>query len=273
MRPAEPITSRSHPLVKRLRALKERHVGKDLALVEGITLVEEVLAAGVEISEAAVTPRLRQTPRGRRVLRSLEAAGVVARDVAEGVMASLSDVEASQGVLALARRPQFAEDRIFQGTPLVLIAVQVQDPGNLGALFRTAEAAGASGAYLTRGTADAFSWKAVRGSMGSTFRLPHVAGLPVEEVLGRVEARGLSMVAAAGRGGERYDRVDFRGPLALIVGNEAAGLPESVLQAAGRTVTIPVRAPVESLNVAVAAGVLLFEAARQRESSARPQAQ
>src|SRR6185503_12540509 len=138
------------------------------------------------------------------------------------------------------------------------------DPGNLGALLRAGEAGGATGAYLTRGTADPFSWKALRGSMGSAFRLPHVAGVSVEDALARVRARGLTAIAAAGRGGERYDRLDLRIPLALIVGNEGAGLPEAALRAADRTATIPIREPVDSLNVAVAAGVLLFEAARQR---------
>jgi TrmH family RNA methyltransferase len=264
MRPAEPITSRGNALVKRLRATKDRRGPQALALLEGVKLVEEALEAGVEIAEAAVAPRLRHSPRGRHVLQSLDAKGVAVREVADAVLDSVSETEASQGILALARRPRFEEDRLFQGTPLVLVAVQVQDPGNLGALFRVAEAAGASGAYLTRGTADAFAWKALRGSMGSAFRLPHVAGLSIEDALERVRAHGLATVAAVGHEGERYDRLDFRGPVALIVGNEGAGLPEAALRAADQEATIPMRSPVESLNVAVAAGVLLFEAARQR---------
>jgi TrmH family RNA methyltransferase len=263
MPPPPPIASRGNAFVKRLRALKDRR-DRELALLEGVKLVEEALAAGVQVVEAAVAPALHGQPRGARLLQSLRAAGVAVREVADGVMASLSETEASQGVLAVAERPGFDEERLFEGTPLVLIAVQVQDPGNLGALLRSAEAAGATGAYLTRGTADPFSWKALRGSMGSAFRLPHVAGMAVGEALGRVRARGVTAVAAVGTGGERYDRMDLRVPLAVIVGNEGAGLPDEAVRMAGRSVTIPVRAPVESLNVAVAAGVLLFEAARQR---------
>jgi RNA methyltransferase, TrmH family len=264
MRPSAPITSRTNAFVKRLRALKERHGDRDLALVEGIKLLDEALAAGVDVTEAAVTPRLRSSVRGRHVLQALEARAVPVREVADEILDSLSETETSQGVLALARRPRFEEDRLFQGTPLVLVAVQVQDPGNLGALIRTAEAAGATGAYLTRGTADVYSWKALRGSMGSAFRLPHVAGLSVDDALERCRRRGVATLAAVGRDGERYDRLDLRGPAALIVGNEGAGLPDGVLKGADRRVTIPVRPPVESLNVAVAAGLLLFEAARQR---------
>jgi RNA methyltransferase, TrmH family len=267
MRPAAPITSRTNAFVKRLRAFKERRGERDLALVEGIKLLDEALAAGVVVTEAAAASRLRRDARGRRILQSLEARGVAVRDVADEILDSLSETETSQGILALARRPRFEEDRLFQGTPLVLVAVQVQDPGNLGALIRSAEAAGATGAYLTRGTADIYSWKALRGSMGSAFRLPHVAGLSVEDAFERCRQRGVATVAAVGRDGERYDRLDLRGPVALVLGNEGAGLPDVVVKGADLKVTIPVRPPVESLNVAVAAGVLLFEAARQRGGS------
>lgn len=264
MRPAETITSRSNPLVKRLRALKDHHKERDLALLEGSTLVEEALASGLDLVEAAASPRARHNPRSRRVLRALEARGVPVREVAEDILASISDMETSQGILALARRPRFEEDRVFGEQPLVLVAVEVQDPGNVGALLRAAEAAGATGAYLTRGTADAFSRKGLRGSMGSAFRLPHVAGVPVEDALERVRGRGLTIVAAAGAAGETYERVDLRGPVAVVLGNEGTGLPDTVLSAADHRITIPMCPPVESLNVAVAAGVLLFEAARQR---------
>jgi TrmH family RNA methyltransferase len=268
MRPPEPIASRGNAFVKRLRSLKDRR-HRELALLEGVKLVEEALAAGVQVVEAATAPALRSQPRGTRLLQSLRAAGVAVREVTADVLASLSETEHSQGVLAIAERPGFDEKRLFEGTPLVLIAVQVQDPGNLGALLRAAEAAGATGAYLTRGTADPFSWKALRGSMGSAFRLPHVAGLEVQDAIARVRGAGLATVAAVGHGGVRYDLLDLGVPTALIVGNEGTGLPEEAVAAAERSATIPVRAPVESLNVAVAAGVLLFEAARQRSGPSR----
>jgi len=258
------IRSRANPLVKRLRALKERGAGGDLALLEGFTLVEEALAAGVGVVEAALTPRAAQTPRGRALVAALAGRGTPVRRVDEAVLASLSEAETSQGLVALARRPWFDEEALFAGEPLVIVAAGLQNPGNVGALLRAAEAAGATGAYLTAGTADPLSWKALRGAMGSAFRLPHARGLRPAEVLERLRARGVTSLAAVAEKGQRYDRVDLRRPVAFVLGNEGGGLARDLVAGADGRITIPMAGRAESLNVAVAAGVLLFEAARQR---------
>ena len=257
------IRSRSNPLVKRLRALKERGTG-DLALLEGFTLAEEGLAAGLQFVEAAVTPAAEDSARGRDLVRQLEARRVPVRRVAASVLESLSEAEASQGLVALARRPPFAEDAIYTPPALVVVAAGLQNPGNVGAVLRAAEAAGATGAYLTRGTADPFSWKALRGAMGSAFRVPHVRGLAAADVLARLRRRGVTVLAAAAGDGERYDSADLRRPVAFLLGQEASGLDKELETQADGRITIPMQGRAESLNVAVAAGVLLFEAARQR---------
>jgi TrmH family RNA methyltransferase len=146
----------------------------------------------------------------------------------------------------------------------------VQNPGNLGALLRSAEAAGATGALLTAGCADPLSWKALRGSMGSAFRLPHVRGLALEAALEALEARGVRVLATASDGERRYDEADLRGPVAILVGREGSGLPPAARRLAAASLRIPLRAPVESLNVGVAAALVLFEAARQRGFVERP---
>ena len=256
------IRSRSNPLVRRLRSLKEK-AGGDLMLLEGPKLIAEALASGIEVVEAAASPRLAQGG-DREIMAALRGRAVPVRLMDEGVLASLSEVETSQGLLALARRPAFEEERIFRGTPLVLVAAGIQNPGNLGALLRTAEAAGATGAYLTDGAADPFSWKALRGSMGSAFRLPHRRRLTTADALARLEARGVSVVAADPGAAPRYDEADLRGPVAILLGAEGAGLSPAARARASVSVAIPMARGVESLNVAVAAGVLLFEAARQR---------
>jgi len=260
------IRSRTNPLVKRLRALKDRGADKDLALVEGFTLLEEALSAEVAVVEAALSPAAAASERGRALVARLDALGVPVRNVEGAILSSLSETETSQGVLALARRPSFAEDAIYVGRPLVVVAAGLQNPGNVGALLRAAEAAGATGAYLTAGTADPQSWKALRGAMGSAFRLPHVRGLAAEEVLARLRGRGVATLAAVASGGERYDEVDLRRPVAFLLGEERAGLDAGLAGRADGRVTIPMGGRAESLNVAVAAGVLLFEARRQRSA-------
>jgi TrmH family RNA methyltransferase len=191
------------------------------------------------------------------------------RRVAASVLESLSEAETSQGLVALARRPAFAEDDIYAAVPLVVVAAGLQNPGNVGAVLRAAEAAGATGAYLTQGTADPFSWKALRGAMGSAFRVPHVRGLAAGEVLQRLRQRGVTVLAAAAGSGDRYDSADLRRPVAFLLGQEAGGLDANLAAGADGLITIPMAGGAESLNVAVAAGVLLFEAARQRAASVR----
>jgi TrmH family RNA methyltransferase len=257
------IRSRANPLVKRLRALKEG-TDRGLLLLEGPTLLEEALAAGLPLVEAAASPRLLRAARGRALAQAVEARCPL-RVVDDALLASLSEVETSQGVLAIARRPRTDERRLLEGVPLVLAAVGVQDPGNAGALVRTAEAAGATGVVLIGG-ADPFSWKALRGAMGSAFRLPLLRRREALPAVAEMKAAGLRLLATRARAAEAYDRADLRGPLALFVGSEGGGLPAEVEAAADGHVSIPMSGGVESLNVAVAAGVLLFEAARQRRA-------
>jgi TrmH family RNA methyltransferase len=146
----------------------------------------------------------------------------------------------------------------------VVVAAGVGDPGNLGSILRAAEAAGATGCITLPGGADPFRDKAVRGSMGSIFRLPVLAGLDAVAVVDFARRNGLQVVAADGGAATAYTAADLRPPTLLVLGAEAAGVPEELRSAADLRVRIPLRSPVESLNVAVAAGVLLFEARRQR---------
>jgi TrmH family RNA methyltransferase len=262
MAPPPTLTSRANPLYRRLRALRDR--GGELCLLEGPRLVAEALAAGLAVVEGVATPEAEQAPASRGVVSALRDRGVRVHRVAPALVASLSELETSQGVLALARRPAPDEARVFSGTPLVLVADGVQNPGNLGALVRTAEAAGATGAILAAGCADPFSWKALRGSMGSAFRLPVARRGEIGREIEALLERGLRVVATAADGDLRYDAADLRGPVAVVVGSEGRGLSPAALERASSRVRIPLAGAVESLNVAAAAALVLFEAARQR---------
>jgi TrmH family RNA methyltransferase len=261
--PREIVRSRQNALAKRLAALRRQGTGEHEAmLLEGPRLIAEALASGVTLEIAAVAETALQP--ARPLLERLEDAGVALHVLSDDLLASLSELETSQGLLALGQRPRLEAEAVFRGTPLVLVAVGIQNPGNLGGLLRTAEAAGATGAWLTEGCADPFSWKSLRGSMGSAFRLPIERQLPERETVTRLKARGLQVLAAAADAQTRYDAIDWRGPTALLVGSEGGGLPAPLVRAADGRVSIPIAPPVESLNVGVAAGILLFEAARQR---------
>jgi TrmH family RNA methyltransferase len=258
------LRSRANPLYKRLCALKERAGERDLCLLEGPRLVLEALAAGLTVVEAAASPRAEASPAGPAALAELRQREVPVRRMTAELVASLSETETSQGLLALARRPAFSEEEVYRETPLVLVAEGVQNPGNLGGLIRSAEAAGATGAILAGACADPFSWKALRGSMGSAFRLPHLRGIEIGAALDALAARGIAVLATDAGGERRYDEVDLRGPVALVVGSEGAGLPAAVSERAAARLRVPLAGRVESLNVGVAAALVLFEAARQR---------
>jgi len=267
MPPAEILRSRSNPLVRRLRSYKEKSQG-GLCLIEGPKLLREAMNADVEILEIAAGPGCASAPVHQALLAELRTRGLRVRLVDDAIMASLSEMETSQGLLALARRPAFDESALASpGPALVVVAVGIQNPGNVGGLLRSAEAAGVTGAYLTEGTADPLSWKALRGSMGSAFRLPHLRGGEAAAILQRLRTQGLKIVATIAQGGSPYTGVRFEDPTALVFGSEGPGLPSELLRQVDERVTIPLRPPVESLNVGVAAGILLFEAARQRRGN------
>jgi TrmH family RNA methyltransferase len=180
-------------------------------------------------------------------------------------MAALSPVRSPAGIVALAERPNGRTEGVFGGTsPLVLIACDIQDPGNLGAVARVAEAAGASGLIAAGECADPFGWKALRGSMGSAVRLPIARETSVEAAIREARRRGCRVVAAIPRNGSSLFDADLTGPLAILVGGEGSGLSQALADSADLHLTIPMQSPVESLNTAVSAALLIYEARRQR---------
>jgi TrmH family RNA methyltransferase len=269
----ETIASRNNSLVKSFRALS-RGRGDDpagLLLLEGAHLVREALQAGVRIETAAVASRVLmridedREAAVRRLLDELEGHGAKVVSVSESVMAAMSPVQTPSGIVAIAAFTAVPLDTVLDGVmPFVPVLAGVQDPGNLGAVVRVAEASGATGLVACEPSADPFSWKALRGAMGSTFRLPVPDRVPLHAALLAARRRGLHIAAAVPHGGAPMHGFDFRRPMVLLLGGEGAGLEPDVLVHADERVTIPMQPPVESLNVAVSAAVLLYEASRQR---------
>lgn len=255
------VQSRANARLKQLRAGLARggRTAEGQVAVEGLHLVEEALRSGLRVTEVFLCE-------GREALLDplppLDAEILVAP---AGVFASAVATESPQGIAALVEAPAFTADDLFAGTPLLLVADGLQDPGNLGTLVRSAEAFGATGMIALPGTVSLWNPKALRASSGSAFRLP-VVTLAAEEALSLLRSRGVQTLAAVAAGGVAASRVDLRQPCALLIGNEGSGLSQNLIDRAGQRITIPCPGPVESLNAAVAASVLLYEAARQRGS-------
>ncbi|HKQ99857.1 MAG TPA: RNA methyltransferase [Pyrinomonadaceae bacterium] len=260
------ITSRDNALAKHARAVRDGRVREQI-FIEGVRLCEEAASAALNIEDVVYTEKLAQEERGARLLDDLRSASKRTALVSESVFASLSDTRTPQGIVALASKPETNRSAFLRNaseTPLIVILHRVNNPSNAGSVLRAAEASGASGAILTEGTTDIFSPKALRGSMGSSFRLPLWTGAEFGEAVNWCKERGVRTVCADLRAGSAHTEIDWTGPSALIVGAEAAGLTPAEIAQADEALRIPMRAPVESLNVAVAAAIVLYEAARQR---------
>ena len=237
-------------------------------LLDGAHLVRDAAAAGITLLVAAVTPAALENDELQALVSDLGGRGVEVMLVSAPVMDAISPVRSSSAIVALAERPALSTDACYDGAvPLVVVAVDVQDPGNVGAIVRVAEAAGGTGLVAAAGSASPFGWKALRGSMGSTLRLPVVAGVTADEAVAIGRGRGCRIVAAVPRDGRSIFDADLAGPLVILIGGEGRGLPEPLVEAADERVTIPMQPPVESLNAAVTAALLLYEARRQRSVS------
>lgn len=269
------VSSRQNPIVRLYRTLaRERESGDrdPRLLLDGLHLLSEAHAAGLTVESAAFAHRLLDTADGQSLARSLAETGTAVLAVSDSVLAAMSPVRTPSGVVAVASRPRASLDSVLERAPqLVVLAADVQDSGNIGAIVRAAEAAGGTGLVACGAGADPFGWKALRGSMGSAFRLPIARG-DLNAAIGACRAAGLQVLAAVPRGGRALFELDLRPPSALVLGGEGHGLSSDALSQTDARISIPMQPPVESLNVAVAAAVFFYEACRQRSARSTTQA-
>ncbi len=259
----ERIASRQNPIVRRFRDLARPGAAADGLLLDGEHLLDEALRAAVPVEVAAFAERAldRLSPLAARAA----AAGARVVAVPDHVLAAISPVRQPSGVVAIARcRVTPLSSILAAPSPLLLLLHEVQDPGNVGAAVRAAEACGATGLVPGDGSADPFGWKALRGAMGSTFRLPIAGRQPLLDAVAAAQAARIRVFATVPRGGTPLASADLRVPAAVLLGGEGPGLPAALVDRADERLSIPMRAPVDSLNVATAAAVILYESARQR---------
>ena len=255
------ITSRQHPIVKEFRELARGD--RELMLLDGWHLLTEAATAQIPVEKIAICGPPSSSE--QRVVDRLRRHGAQIVDVSGTVLNALSPVNAPTGVVASARRPAVTNAAILKPAPaLVVAAAGLQDPGNAGAIIRSAAAAGATGVVLDEASADPWGWKALRASMGSAFHVPVLRSRAIDMLITEWRAAGLRIMATVPRSGTPMHDVDFTTPTALLLGGEGTGLPNDLITRADARVTIPMQGGIESLNAAVAAAVLLYEALRQR---------
>ncbi len=252
-------------LISTIRDLHRRRARerRSLTLAEGVRLMEEALAAGVSIEGAAISPALEATSRGASLKQRLTREGVPLEPVADELLGQLADTQHPQGIVAVVRPREWQLGEIRAGPRSVILVLDaVQDPGNVGALARAALGLGAELLIALPGTADLTNPKALRGSAGALFRLPAVHA-ETAACIGWVRTERAELWTTT-LDGTPVDRVTRTGPVALVFGNEGAGVGPELAAAAARSVAVPLVKGVESLNVAVAAGIILYEVTRDR---------
>ena len=256
----EMIRSRQNARLKDLRQrLQNPSIGPDgLIAIEGDHLIEEAQRSGIRFNtlflrEDRISPNTWPVTGNVKIL-------TVAADVFDHACAT----ESPQGIAALVEAPRWTLESLLAAEhPRLVVLAGLQDPGNVGTIIRSAEAFAATGVLLTPGSVNPWNQKALRASAGSSFRLP-IVSLPDTASLRRLPEKQIPIYACVADAGTSIFDADLRGPAAFVIGNEGAGIPEEVLRLCAKTLHIPCPGKVESLNAAIAASILLYEASRQR---------
>lgn len=263
----EVISSLQNTFVKQASSLKQKKYRdrEGVFIAEGVRIIEDIALVGGVIricfyDVEAVSSRMEE------LLGSLsDETRVLA--VTSAVYRKITTTEEPQGILAIVEQKKWSFDDIGDGTVHLAVLDRVQDPGNIGTIIRTAEAAGWDGILVLSGSADIYAPKVVRSTMGTMLHLPVVRGLSEEDLLDFVEKRNIRLYATSVVESKTYDACDFTKSAAVVFGNEGAGVSDTLLARADERMHIPLFGRVESLNVAAAAAVICFEGARQRQSS------
>ncbi len=263
------LTSSSNPRVRAWLRLRDR-AGRDaagLSLVDGAREVGRAVAAGAEVVEAIIGPRATTTDEGRATVAALRHAAVPMTLVGETVADRIAFGDRADGLVAVVRVPPLDLSRLaVSAEPLIVVLDRLEKPGNLGAVLRSADGAGVDALIVSDPVTDLYNPNAIRASLGTIFGVPVAAGTS-DDVRGWIRQHRIRPVAALVDGATPYTEADLTGPIALVLGSEAQGLGPAWRDPEVTAVRIPMRGAADSLNVSVAAAILLFEARRQRDAT------
>ena len=260
------ITSKDNPALKHFRQLQVRKYRQRYGefVLEGPVVIREALEQGTRMSMALCTDDFRETKEGRALIRQVEEEGVPLYCTEEGLFASAAGTQTPQGILATARIPVWDRELLEEPGACFLVLDRVQDPGNIGTMVRTAEAAGFRGIIAVKGTADLYSGKVSRAAVGGLLRLPVFYCDSGEALLEELKPLGKKILCTDPRSNLAYYDAPMAEDIALVIGNEAGGISPELLEGADLSVGIPMEGRTESLNAAVSAGILMYESLRQR---------
>lgn len=262
---ADMITSHANKGVKEVIQLEQKARARreqGLFVVEGIKMFAE---APVDMIEKVYIAENFLKQMSVSCKDKLESLSLCYETVSDEVFSKMSDTKTPQGILCVMRQNQYTLESMFTVlNPMFIVLEAIQDPGNLGTIFRAAEGAGAAGIIMSGDTVDIYNPKTIRSTMGSVYRMPFIYTQNLNNIIEEMQKRKIAVYAAHLQGAKAYDTCDYKSGTAFLIGNEANGLKEGTAKKADTAIRIPMAGKVESLNAAVAASVLMYEAARQR---------
>ncbi|GAB6138270.1 TrmH family RNA methyltransferase [Halanaerobaculum tunisiense] len=263
------ISSFTNDKIKYLRSLyrkKYRRQEKKFVL-EGVRIIEEAIKEQIEIGQVFYSDYLLRNQRGEELLHKLKQVSQHTFQITDDLLQQVADTTSPQGILAIVQQRDYQLNDILAGNKqFFVIADQVQDPGNLGTIIRTADAAGASGVITTKGTVSLYNQKVIRATMGALFRFPVYRTEDIMKLKRELQASGVQLVVGDVEAEMSHFAVDYTQPTAIVAGNEGQGPRQEFITGADKLVKIPLAEAAESLNVAMATGVMLYEGVRQRRS-------
>lgn len=260
------IASAQNPVIKEIKSLKKKkdREEKGLFFIEGLRFVNEAFDENIEVISVLMSEQFTSGDDGRKLLSAGTAGKYKCYILPDNLFKEISDTENPQGIMAVVKARRYKLEELVNGCRLLVVLDSIQDPGNMGTIIRTADAAGADGVILSKGCVDLYNPKVLRSTMGSIFHLPVYISDNLVETVSLLKSKGIFTIAAHLKGGKNFYDLDMKDATAIIIGNEANGISDEVAGCADELVRIPMPGRAESLNASVAAGLMIYEAVRQR---------
>ncbi|HEY9063213.1 MAG TPA: RNA methyltransferase [Pseudobacteroides sp.] len=263
------ITSNQNSLIKEIKSLEIRKNREDkgLFIAEGLRFVEEAIKENALIDKIVVSSTFLENKSSLNIMDEIHSMGLSYFVASDKVFKEISDTQSPQGILAIIRKKDAALWDVIKGSDKIVMLESLQDPGNMGTIIRTADAAGMTGVILSKGCVDVYNRKVLRSTMGSIFHLPIHQSPNFISTINLIKAKGIKVYAAHLDGTINYYGMDECQNAAIIIGNEANGISDEAAKAADCLVKIPMPGKAESLNASVAAGILMYEIVRKSGTS------
>lgn len=265
------ITSKDNKIIKLIRQLETKKIRDELSLfvIEGPNLIVEAIAEQAKITTILISEEFAKSEleANQKLLKHFIENKIEFFSVEEKIFKSVADTENSQGIIGIVSKREYKDNLLVRENAFIVILDRLQDPGNIGTIIRTSQAAGVTCIAIIKGTGDIYSHKVVRATAGAIFKMPFIFFKNEKDAIDKVKKSGMRMLCTTVSGGKDYFQEDMKGKVALIIGNEGKGTSKEFINAADGLVTIPMPGGAESLNAAVAASIIIYEGVRQKLSN------